>query len=517
MATRVVTGTVLRANGAPWAGASVKFRPVDDSYTLAPDTSYPITTVPAVTDSDGEFSVTLAAGLSVAYQVDMPDGETFRIVVSEGSATTLELLRAAYDGANPAALPTLDLIVAETVENSAEFSTLLTDIVEGIGLFPLEDLTDVYFTGSPTDGDGLFYADDAGGPGTPGWKAYKPYFGDQANTSDLWTATAGQVPVSDGAGEWLAGDVVPADASTTVKGIVELATTAETTTGTDATRAVTPDGLHDMTSLSGAAWFLDEDDMASDSAVKVPSQQSVKAYAASKLGDIFSGLVRFLGGGTSAVSIEQYSADANPAYLQFKKSHNATPGSNTIVSLADTIGAIEFLGANGTSYTRAAMISAQVSQVPGASNDMPGTLSFWTTPDGSGTALSRLLISHSGAVVAAAPLGGLGYMTGAGGAVTQATSKSTGVTLNNVCGQITMNGAALAAAAEVKFTVTNSAVAATDVVIVNHASGGTAGSYLVGVAAVGSGSFDIVVSNVSVGSLSETIVLNFAVIKAVNA
>jgi hypothetical protein len=72
--------------------------------------------------------------------------------------------------------------------------------------------------------------------------------------------------------------MVPPTASDTVAGMVELATTAETTTGTDATRAVTPDGLHDMTSLAGAAWFLDEDDMASDSATKVASQQSVKAY-----------------------------------------------------------------------------------------------------------------------------------------------------------------------------------------------------------------------------------------------
>lgn len=67
-------------------------------------------------------------------------------------------------------------------------------------------------------------------------------------------------------------------ASTSAAGTVELATTAETTTGTDTTRAVTPDALHDMTSLSGAAWFLDEDTMSSDSATKVPSQQSVKAY-----------------------------------------------------------------------------------------------------------------------------------------------------------------------------------------------------------------------------------------------
>jgi len=71
-------------------------------------------------------------------------------------------------------------------------------------------------------------------------------------------------------------------ASTTVAGVVELATTAETETGTDATRAVTPDGLHDMTTLAGAAWFLDEDTMSSDSAVKTASQQSIKAYADTK-------------------------------------------------------------------------------------------------------------------------------------------------------------------------------------------------------------------------------------------
>lgn len=72
-------------------------------------------------------------------------------------------------------------------------------------------------------------------------------------------------------------------ASTSTAGTVELATTAETTTGTDTTRAVTPDGLHDMTSLSGAAWLKDEDDMASDSATTVPSQQSVKAYVDSSI------------------------------------------------------------------------------------------------------------------------------------------------------------------------------------------------------------------------------------------
>lgn len=65
-------------------------------------------------------------------------------------------------------------------------------------------------------------------------------------------------------------------------GIVELATTAETQTGTDATRAVTPDGLHDMTSLAGAGWIKDEDNMASNDDTKVPTQQSVKAYVDSR-------------------------------------------------------------------------------------------------------------------------------------------------------------------------------------------------------------------------------------------
>ena len=115
------------------------------------------------------------------------------------------------------------------------------------------------------------------------------------------------------------------------------------------------------------------------------------------------------------------------------------------------------------------------------------------------------------------PTGGIGYTTGAGGAVTQATSKTTGVTLSKVSGQITMNNAALGAAAEAVFTVTNTVVAATDVPVVAIASGGTSGAYVVSVAAVAAGSFDIVVSNVSAGSLSEAIVLNFAILKAVAA
>jgi len=109
-----------------------------------------------------------------------------------------------------------------------------------------------------------------------------------------------------------------------------------------------------------------------------------------------------------------------------------------------------------------------------------------------------------------------GYITGEGGAVTQATSKSTGVTLDKRCGQITMNGAALNAATTVSFTLTNNTIAATDLLVLNHISAGTAGAYLLN-AQCGAGSASINVRNVTSGNLSEAIVIGFAVIKAVAA
>ena len=124
-------------------------------------------------------------------------------------------------------------------------------------------------------------------------------------------------------------------------------------------------------------------------------------------------------------------------------------------------------------------------------------------------------ITSASSIKSTSATAGIGYGTGAGGTVTQATSKSTGATLNTVSGQITMNGAALAAAAEVSFTLTNSAVAATDVVMVSIASGATAGAYSVQCDATAAGSCRISVGNRSTGSLSEAIVLNFVVIKGV--
>lgn len=111
---------------------------------------------------------------------------------------------------------------------------------------------------------------------------------------------------------------------------------------------------------------------------------------------------------------------------------------------------------------------------------------------------------------------GIGYTTSSGGTVTQATNKSTGVTLNKVCGQITSNNASLAADTSVSFTLTNTTIAATDLIILNHVSGGTYGAYLLNARAA-AGSASINIRNVTAGALAEVIVIGFAVIKAVTA
>lgn len=121
-------------------------------------------------------------------------------------------------------------------------------------------------------------------------------------------------------------------------------------------------------------------------------------------------------------------------------------------------------------------------------------------------------ITSTGRIQSSSPTGGVGYATGAGGSVSQSGNKSTGVTLNTATGQITMQATSLAADTSVSFTLTNSNLDGTDVMIINHVSGGTAGAYTFN-AACNTGSAVITVRNVTAGSLGEAIVLRFAVIK----
>ena len=106
----------------------------------------------------------------------------------------------------------------------------------------------------------------------------------------------------------------------------------------------------------------------------------------------------------------------------------------------------------------------------------------------------------------------IGYAPAAQGTVTQATSKSTGVTLNKSAGRITMNGALLAANTAASFTLTNSLISTADSIIVNVSGGGTAAAYTTYISSMTAGSAVVTLRNMTAGDLSEAVIINFAII-----
>jgi len=139
-----------------------------------------------------------------------------------------------------------------------------------------------------------------------------------------------------------------------------------------------------------------------------------------------------------------------------------------------------------------------------------GTYEFgFETVDGGTTVtifdLNRPLLAGAGL--------GVGFTTGSGGTVTQASSRTTGVTINKKCGAITLYSAA-GTSAYTSFTVTNSLVTANDVIVVNQQSG--TNIYETFVSAVADGSFRITFSAAS-GTATDAPVFNFAVIEGVSS
>jgi len=129
VATRVVTGTIAKPDGSAWKSAIFKFRMLNDAYTLGDVATYPIKVLSATTDSDGLLTVTLAAGVDVVWEVTGPDDEVFYIYVPEGSATTLEGLRFAYDGVSEIPPPDLQGFVETVILESDSVQTKVEEVV----------------------------------------------------------------------------------------------------------------------------------------------------------------------------------------------------------------------------------------------------------------------------------------------------------------------------------------------------------------------------------------------------
>jgi hypothetical protein len=182
-----------------------------------------------------------------------------------------------------------------------------------------------------------------------------------------------------------------------------------------------------------------------------------------------------------------------------------------VTTNANLTGAVTSVG-NATSlgsFTSANLAAALTDETGTGAAVFANTPTLVTPNIGAATGTS---LTATG-VIASSGTAGVGYVTGAGGTVTQGTSRTTSVTLNKTTGAITLFSAAGTTTATT-FTVTNSTVAATDVIILNQKSG--TDLYDLMVTAVAAGSFNITFRTTS-GTTTEQPVFNFAVIKAVSA
>lgn len=143
--------------------------------------------------------------------------------------------------------------------------------------------------------------------------------------------------------------------------------------------------------------------------------------------------------------------------------------------------------------------------------DMDGDIHY------NGTTVYTEDASFSGQILQISPTKLLGYGAGAGGAVTQITSITTGVTLSKPCGQITTVASTLAAAAEAEFVVTNTLVSASDVIVVSTTYDG-GGTPIIYVRKVAAGAFTVGITNVHASAaLDAVVVINFAVLNVTAA
>jgi hypothetical protein len=116
-------------------------------------------------------------------------------------------------------------------------------------------------------------------------------------------------------------------------------------------------------------------------------------------------LVQLEGSGSSSTNyiLQSWIANHNSAtvtpHLVIGKSRGSTNGAVTVVQSGDSLGHIDWHGADGTDMVPAASIECVVDGTPG-SNDMPGRLVFSTTADGASSPTERMRIASGGGIFA---------------------------------------------------------------------------------------------------------------------
>ena len=130
---------------------------------------------------------------------------------------------------------------------------------------------------------------------------------------------------------------------------------------------------------------------------------------------------------------------------------------------------------------------------------------------------NRDIMSTTGALKMVNPFG---YMAGAGVNAVQGagSGKATTVTGHGACGQITMDGASLAANTAVSFTFTNNQISSSlDCIYFWHRATGTFGAYNIAARCTAASTAVITIRNLTAGALAEGISIGFVIIRAVVA
>jgi len=230
------------------------------------------------------------------------------------------------------------------------------------------------------------------------------------------------------------------------------------------------------------------------------------------------------------ITYDAFGSGATTYPITINRRARGTAGSPTAVQANDTLARISVSGYGNVGYAVAAgnisVTSIDFFALENYSSANAGSsINFYTSPIG---AVTKTLSANITANVTTFPgnvavggaggiyitdIGTIGYSTGSGGTVTQGGNKSTGVTLNKPSGEITMAATNLAAATTVQFTLTNSVIAARDLLLINIVGGVATGAAYNLDANCSAGSAVISVRNITAGTLGEALVLRYAVIK----